>query len=119
MRRIIPSGDNICLFCLGCLNNPVVLRCYHRLCKSCVQSYWEITQSLKCPVCLRETLCKVSLQNVSSEISGSNSGNLILGNTESKMVSLCLSRLSFNSLQRILKDKHKTCLLLRCLVNVM
>lgn len=104
VRRIIPPGDSICLFCLGCLNNSVDLRCSHRLCKSCVQSYWEMMQSLKCPVCLRETLCKVSLQNVSSELSGSNNGNLLLRNTEGKMVSAYLSRL-FNSLLINLKDK--------------
>lgn len=91
VRRRIPPGDNICFFCLGCLKNPVVLRCSHRLCKSCVQSYWEMTQSLKCPVCLREMLCKVSLEHVSTEMSVSNSGDLHMGDAEGEMVSAYLS----------------------------
>lgn len=89
-RRQVPPGDSKCLLCLGGLNNPVVLRCDHWLCKSCVQSSWEMTKSLKCPVCLRGTSCKVSLQNVSSKMSGSG---LLLGSTEGTMVSACLSRL--------------------------
>lgn len=92
IQRQIPLGDNICLFCLRCLSNPVDLRCYHRLCKNCVQSYWEKTQSMKCPVCFKEILCKVSLQNPGNpEMSGSICGNLLLRNKQGEMVSVYLS----------------------------
>ncbi|KAF5900941.1 nuclear factor 7, ovary-like, partial [Clarias magur] len=84
-RGRAPPEDSRCLVCLGCLNNPVVLRCNHRQCWSCVQSYWERTHSLKCPVCLEETMCKVSLENGRTEMPGSNNGNVFMEKTGDKM----------------------------------
>lgn len=89
-RGQAPPEDSRCSVCLGCLNNPVVLRCNHRLCWSCVQSYWKRTRALKCPVCLEETLCRVTLQNVRAEMSGSKSGNVFMEKTGDKTVSACL-----------------------------
>ncbi|KAF5900940.1 nuclear factor 7, ovary-like, partial [Clarias magur] len=83
-RGRAPPEDSRCFVCSGCLNNPVVLRCNHRLCWSCVQSYWERTHSLKCPVCLEEKLCKVSLENDRTQMPGSNNGNVFMEKTGDK-----------------------------------
>lgn len=90
----ITVTDSVCYLCTS-LKDSIVLRCCHSLCKSCLQSYWELNKSLECPVCLRETHCSVllhhlSISRFSSEDESSQDSNfkpLHVGNIESEMVS--------------------------------
>jgi len=90
----ISVRDSVCYLCTS-LKDSVVLRCSHSLCRSCLQSYWELNKSLECPVCLRETHCSVllhhlSISHFSSEDETSQDSNfkpLHVGNVESEMVS--------------------------------
>lgn len=61
----VPVTDSVCYLCTSPLKDSVVLRCCHSLCKNCLQSYWELNKSLKCPVCLRDTHCSVLLHHLS------------------------------------------------------
>nr|XP_055059105.1 E3 ubiquitin-protein ligase TRIM39-like [Misgurnus anguillicaudatus] len=62
MANISPSPVKDCYLCCSSLENSVVLKCCHSLCKSCLQSYWEFNKTLDCPVCLRGARCSVILQ---------------------------------------------------------
>ncbi|KAL6489995.1 hypothetical protein MHYP_G00003400 [Metynnis hypsauchen] len=90
-RQSFPLEDSICALCEDYLTAPVVLRCCHRLCKSCLCCYWELTGSLRCPVCLREPSCEVLLHSLGSK-PGSNgaeaasSNLLVVKNTRIKMI---------------------------------
>ncbi|KAL7876454.1 hypothetical protein AOLI_G00114170 [Acnodon oligacanthus] len=66
-RQSVPVEDSICALCEDYLTVPVILRCCHRLCKSCLHCYWELTGSLRCPVCLREPSCEVLLHSLGSK----------------------------------------------------
>uniref|UniRef100_A0A8C9RCA5 Nuclear factor 7, brain-like n=1 Tax=Scleropages formosus TaxID=113540 RepID=A0A8C9RCA5_SCLFO len=45
----------ICSVCCEIFKDPVVLRCSHSFCRSCVQQYWEQKNSRECPVCRRRS----------------------------------------------------------------
>uniref|UniRef100_A0A3B3HBA6 RING-type domain-containing protein n=1 Tax=Oryzias latipes TaxID=8090 RepID=A0A3B3HBA6_ORYLA len=38
-----------------CLVDPVSLSCNHSFCSSCLQKFWEQTQSRNCPICKRKS----------------------------------------------------------------
>uniref|UniRef100_A0A671XVS1 Uncharacterized protein n=1 Tax=Sparus aurata TaxID=8175 RepID=A0A671XVS1_SPAAU len=43
--------DLSCPVCHDIFKNPVVLSCSHSLCKDCMETWWRVTQTHKCPVC--------------------------------------------------------------------
>uniref|UniRef100_A0A8C9RFG1 Zinc-binding protein A33-like n=1 Tax=Scleropages formosus TaxID=113540 RepID=A0A8C9RFG1_SCLFO len=45
----------ICSVCCEIFKDPVVLRCSHSFCRSCVQQYWEHRSSRECPLCRRRS----------------------------------------------------------------
>lgn len=40
-----------CAFCRQLLNNPIHLRCSHRFCKECIETYIRINEKKTCPLC--------------------------------------------------------------------
>ncbi|KTG38920.1 hypothetical protein cypCar_00006650, partial [Cyprinus carpio] len=92
----LPVTDSVCYLCTSFLQDRVVLRCCHSLCKICLQSYWELNKSLECPVCLKETHCSVLLHHLSisrftSEGKSSQDSNFKpfhVGSAESEMQSV-------------------------------
>ncbi|KAG7488307.1 hypothetical protein MATL_G00033450 [Megalops atlanticus] len=47
--------DLTCSICCDIFTDPVLLKCSHSFCRSCLQLCWEQDLSRKCPVCRRTT----------------------------------------------------------------
>uniref|UniRef100_A0A8C9R8L5 Tripartite motif-containing protein 35-like n=1 Tax=Scleropages formosus TaxID=113540 RepID=A0A8C9R8L5_SCLFO len=52
---MLSATEFICSVCCEIFKDPVVLRCSHSFCRSCVQQYWEQKNSRECPVCRRRS----------------------------------------------------------------
>lgn len=46
-----PPRDLFCSVCLCVFRTPVMLRCGHSFCRTCVQQTWAGKASRKCPLC--------------------------------------------------------------------
>ncbi|XP_030277107.1 tripartite motif-containing protein 35-like [Sparus aurata] len=64
------SGKDLsCPVCHNIFKDPVVLSCSHCLCKDCMETWWRVTQTHKCPVCKEISLvsdppCNLALKNL-------------------------------------------------------
>ncbi|KAM9424865.1 nuclear factor 7, brain-like [Pholidichthys leucotaenia] len=61
--------DLCCPVCQEIFKDPVLLRCSHSLCKTCLQSWWREKQTRECPVCRAacqwsEPPCNLALRNL-------------------------------------------------------
>lgn len=56
-RLTFSEVDISCPICCDIFNNPVVLKCSHSFCESCLQRYWAQNRPRRdCPMCRNETL---------------------------------------------------------------
>ncbi|XP_036409861.1 zinc-binding protein A33-like isoform X2 [Megalops cyprinoides] len=53
-----------CPVCSDIFRDPVVLKCSHSFCKSCLQQYWKQKGSRECPVCRRRSSMENPLPNL-------------------------------------------------------
>ncbi|KAG9330832.1 hypothetical protein JZ751_021936, partial [Albula glossodonta] len=65
----LPEEDLTCSVCFDIFKDPVVLKCSHSFCKTCLQRCWEQTGSRECPVCRRKSSeesppCNRALKNL-------------------------------------------------------
>ncbi|KAG9330830.1 hypothetical protein JZ751_021934, partial [Albula glossodonta] len=70
----LPEEDLTCPVCFDIFKDPVVLKCSHSFCKTCLQKYWEQTGSQECPVCRRKSSeesppCNRALKNLCESLS--------------------------------------------------
>lgn len=48
--------DLTCPICCEIFRDPVVLKCSHSFCASCLQQYWTHGRSRNCPMCRKQSL---------------------------------------------------------------
>ncbi|KAI1888773.1 hypothetical protein AGOR_G00172170 [Albula goreensis] len=60
----LPEEDLTCPVCFDIFKDPVVLKCSHSFCKTCLQKYWEQTGSRVCPVCRRKSSMEFPPRNL-------------------------------------------------------
>ncbi|XP_041636183.1 E3 ubiquitin-protein ligase TRIM35 [Cheilinus undulatus] len=54
-RLSLPEVDLSCPICCEIFKEPVVLKCSHSFCSSCLQRYWTSGRSRDCPLCRNQT----------------------------------------------------------------
>ncbi|KAG9331880.1 hypothetical protein JZ751_016650, partial [Albula glossodonta] len=52
---LIPEDELCCSVCCDIFKDPVVLKCSHSFCRTCLQRYWEEKSSRECPICKRKS----------------------------------------------------------------
>ncbi|KAI4874691.1 hypothetical protein NFI96_027315, partial [Prochilodus magdalenae] len=53
--RMLSEEDLSCPVCYETFRDPVLLGCRHRVCKSCLEKFWENKEHRECPVCRRRS----------------------------------------------------------------
>ncbi|XP_017537045.2 tripartite motif-containing protein 35-like [Pygocentrus nattereri] len=99
-RNPLAEEDFSCPVCCDIFRDPVVLRCSHSVCKTCLQKFWETKGSRECPVCRRSSkddppcnlilknLCEAFLESRSQRSSAGSEGLCVLHNEKLKLFCL-------------------------------
>ncbi|KAI4893209.1 hypothetical protein NFI96_008965, partial [Prochilodus magdalenae] len=59
--RMHSEEDLSCPVCYETFRDPVLLGCRHRVCKSCLEKFWENKEHRECPVCRRRSSMDIPL----------------------------------------------------------
>ncbi|XP_027021676.2 zinc-binding protein A33-like isoform X4 [Tachysurus fulvidraco] len=51
----LSEEDFLCPVCFDMFRDPVLLSCSHSVCKTCLQIFWKMKESLECPICRRKS----------------------------------------------------------------
>ncbi|KAG9333529.1 hypothetical protein JZ751_011457, partial [Albula glossodonta] len=54
-KVVISEEELCCSVCCDIFKEPVVLKCSHSFCRTCLQRYWEEKSSRECPICRRKS----------------------------------------------------------------
>ncbi|KAI1902416.1 hypothetical protein AGOR_G00044540 [Albula goreensis] len=54
-KALIPEEELCCSVCCDIFKEPVVLKCSHSFCRTCLQQCWEEKSSRECPICRRKS----------------------------------------------------------------
>ncbi|KAJ8371858.1 hypothetical protein AAFF_G00299530 [Aldrovandia affinis] len=69
----LPEEDITCPICFDIFMDPLVLKCSHSFCKTCLLKHWEEKGYRECPVCRRNTTedptCNRTLKNLCESFS--------------------------------------------------
>ncbi|XP_038154186.1 nuclear factor 7, ovary-like [Cyprinodon tularosa] len=87
MERIFNNLENFlsCHVCSETFRDPASLSCNHNFCSSCLQQFWEQTNSRSCPICKRKSSKDNPLVNFGiKELADSFAGRQISGPSETE-----------------------------------
>ncbi|KAM9393993.1 nuclear factor 7, brain-like [Pholidichthys leucotaenia] len=82
-----------CSVCLETFRDPVSLGCNHSFCSSCLQKFWEQTETKNCPICKRKSskdpVVNFALKELADSFAGRHKSGSCETEKEKKVEAVC------------------------------